>query len=199
MSRTLEQRFSGVNQEHGRVKVQVAEDALAHGQGTCADQVDLGCRQIFAYAMRHYPYMPKKPVKRDCVKRAAPTADPAVLRRFADLADQLGFADPLGFEGTGIATLRQYPALRAMNAPRSGPPLLVTSGPGVKKAQRCSIPRSLAYEEDRHALFINSTTRGRSKAKASRLSSSGNTFTSHSLASRRGCLPSGATALVACS
>jgi hypothetical protein len=98
--------------------------------------------------------MPKEQVK-DCVKRAAPTADPAVLRRFADLAGELGFADPLGFEGTGIATLRQYPASRAVNPPRSRPPLLVTSGPGVKKAQICRIPHSLAYEEDRDALFIS--------------------------------------------
>ena len=38
VSYTLEQRFSSVNQEHGKVKIQVAEDAFVDIQGTREDQ-----------------------------------------------------------------------------------------------------------------------------------------------------------------
>lgn len=66
LSRTLEvfdriqDKFTGVNQVEGRVKVQVAERAWIYGSGTVGEQKDLGYRQIYAYAMREYPYMPRE-------------------------------------------------------------------------------------------------------------------------------------------
>ena len=111
------------------MKIQVAEDAFVHIQGPREDQIDLGCRQIFAYAMCHYPAMLKEPIKKDRVKKATLTADHVVLRCFGDLADELGFG------GDGVATLQQYLASRPLrdSLPRSKP-VLVTSGSGFSKA-----------------------------------------------------------------
>jgi hypothetical protein len=44
--------------------------------------------------MRYYLDMPKDKLKKDQVKKAEPKADPAVLRRFGDLANVLGFKSP---------------------------------------------------------------------------------------------------------
>jgi hypothetical protein len=120
-----------------------------YGQGTRGDQVDLGYRQIIAFAMRHFADMPKEPVKEDRVMQPAPMADRAVLRRFADLADQLGFSS------IRIKHLRRYPAAVALQTPPSEHPPLVTSGSGVKVAQRCGIPLRLKFKEDREFWFIN--------------------------------------------
>ncbi|ELR07186.1 hypothetical protein GMDG_08313 [Pseudogymnoascus destructans 20631-21] len=117
ISHAFKQLFSPVNQEDGRVqimdgqaKIQVAENAFVYEQGTRGDQVDLRYQQIIAYAMRHFADMPKEPVKEG---RMMQPAAMAVLRRFADLADQLGFTS------TRIKHLQQYPAARAEQTPPS--------------------------------------------------------------------------------
>jgi hypothetical protein len=60
VSEHLEQLFTGINQEDGRVKIQTREDSFVYRQGSRTDQIDLGSRQIFAFAIRHYPDMPQK-------------------------------------------------------------------------------------------------------------------------------------------
>jgi hypothetical protein len=156
ISHAFKQLFSPVDQQDGRVritdgqaKIQVAENAFVYGQGTRGDQVDLGYRQIIAYAMRHFADMPKEPVKEDRVMQPAAMADRAVLRRFADLADQLGFTSPR------IKHLQQYPAALAEQAPPSEHPPLNTSGSGVGIAHRCGTPLRPKFNEDRKFWFIN--------------------------------------------
>ena len=156
ISHAFKQLFSPVDQQDGRVritdgqaKIQVAENAFVYGQGTRGDQVDLGYRQIIAYAMRHFADMPKEPVKEDRVMQPAAMADRAVLRRFADLADQLGFTSPR------IKHLQQYPAALAEQAPPSEHPPLITSGSGVGIAHRCGTPLRPKFNEDRKFWFIN--------------------------------------------
>ncbi|KFY64740.1 hypothetical protein V496_03055 [Pseudogymnoascus sp. VKM F-4515 (FW-2607)] len=156
ISHAFKQLFSAVDPQGGRVritdgqaKVQVAENAFVYGQGTRGDQVDLGYRQIIAYAMRHFADMPKEPVKQDRVMQPAAMADRAVLRRFADLADQLGFTSPR------IKHLQQYPAALAEQAPPSEHPPLITSGSGVEIAHRCGTPLRPKFNEDRKFWFIN--------------------------------------------
>ncbi|ELR03478.1 hypothetical protein GMDG_06208 [Pseudogymnoascus destructans 20631-21] len=131
ISHAFKQLFSPVDQKDSRIritdgqaKIQVAENAFVYGQGMRRDQVDLGYWQITAYAMRHFADMPKEPVKEDRVMQPAAMADRAVLRRFADLADQLGFTGPR------IKHLQQYPAALAEQAPPSEHPPLITSGSG---------------------------------------------------------------------
>jgi hypothetical protein len=117
------------------VKIQVREDSFVYGRGTRADQIDLGCRQIWTFAMRYYPDMPKDNVKKDRVEKAEPKADPAVLRRLGDLANALGFKSP------GILKLLQYPTSHLVQeGALSGGPFLVTSGPGEAKSRRGRSP-----------------------------------------------------------
>ncbi|ELR06586.1 hypothetical protein VC83_05451 [Pseudogymnoascus destructans] len=99
--------------------------------------------------MRHFADMPKEPVKEDRVMQPAAIADRAVLRRFADLADQLGFTSPR------IKHLQQYPTALAEQTPPSEHPPLVTSGSGVGIAHRCGTPLRPKFNEDRKFWFIN--------------------------------------------
>jgi hypothetical protein len=150
VSEHLELLFTGVNQEDGRVKIQVGEGSFVYERGTRTDQIDLGCRQIWAFAMRYYPDMPKDKMKKDRVKKAEPKADPAVLRRFGDLANALGFKSP------GILKLQQYPTSRpSQDGVSSGGPFLVTSGPGEAKSRRCGVPFVSAYDAELEFLFID--------------------------------------------
>jgi hypothetical protein len=147
---TIQRKYTGVNQQEGQVKVQVAEDTFTYHSGTDADRVDLGCRQLVALAMRDYPYMPRDPIRGDAVNKATTKADPAVLRRLAGLAYQLGFETPQ------IHTLRQLTSSRiAGDDDPQLSPLYVTSGRGVEERQRSGIPHTQAYREDRCYLFIN--------------------------------------------
>jgi hypothetical protein len=147
---SIQDKFIGVNQVEGRVKVQVAEHAWVYGPGTVAAQKDLGYRQIYAYAMREYPYMPREASEGNSVKKPTTKADGVVLGRFANLAYQLGF------HSHEITALRSYHASEAVleDRLRSRPPP-IRAGSDLPKAERCGIPRSSAYEEVRDSLFIN--------------------------------------------
>ena len=152
----LRNKYTGVNQVEGQVKIQVTEDSFKYGRGTHENSIDMGCRGLNAFAMRNYPDIPREVVAKDPLKKPIARADNAVLRRYADLASELGFVSP------EITKLRQYPCSTAVVAdyPRASPPL-VTPGPGVARAKRCGIPRNRAYDEDRGSLFINHLHDGR--------------------------------------
>jgi hypothetical protein len=108
ISDSIKDKFTGVVQVEGQVKVQVTEHSFIYRSGTIADRKDLGYRQIYAYAMRHYPYMPKEAAQgKNIVKGSTTKADNAILRRFADLAYHLGF------ESDEIIALQQYPGSEA--------------------------------------------------------------------------------------
>ena len=132
LSDAMKRRFTGVNQEPGQLKVQVTEDKFICRQGTPEDQADLGYRQIFAFAMRYWPDMPREPQKEDPQMKPPTKADSATIRNFADLAAELGF------KSDQITDLKQYPGRG--NAPTEHPhsrSSLVTSGKGVHINKRC--------------------------------------------------------------
>ena len=146
----LELLFTSINQEDGRVKVQVGEGPFLWGRGTRADQIDLGCRQIWAFAIRYYPDLPKDKLKKDRVKKAELKADPAILRRFGDLANTLGFESPR------ILKLLQYLTAHPVSESISSDgPFFVTSGLGEEKSRRRGVPFVSAYDAELKFLFIN--------------------------------------------
>ena len=146
---TMQDKFTGVNQVDGRVKIQVTESSWIYGRGTVTDQKDLGYRQIYAYAMREYPNMPRQASKENSVKKPATKADSVVLARFADLAYQLGY------HSEEITALRRYHEWEAVpEACLRLRPSLIRAGPDLPRAERCGIPRSTAYEEVRDFLFL---------------------------------------------
>ncbi|CAG8978002.1 hypothetical protein HYALB_00000671 [Hymenoscyphus albidus] len=150
LSTSMKGRFTGVNQRQGQLKVQVAEDKFIYKHGTPQDQVDFGYRQIHAFAMRNWPNMPKEPGTEDPQMKTPIKADLDTLRRFADLAAELGF------KSDQITNLQQHP--ESGNAPTEHPqsrPILVTSGKGVPVKKRCWKPSTREFKEDQQFLFIN--------------------------------------------
>lgn len=75
--------------------IQTSETDFRQQSGTQADRAELGYRQLWLYAMRHYPKIPRPSggddlvAKPDCEK-----ADDTVLHGLAVLAQRLGFNSP---------------------------------------------------------------------------------------------------------
>jgi len=143
----LEEAFDGTNLGTAHMAIQVMESEFS---SRSADRLDLGCRQLYAYTMRHFLDMPREPQVRDRRALSTAKADRAVLRDFADLAS------PLGFDTPEIRELKQhqYAPVRTLSSERTSP-LLITEGPGEDIERRCGIPSMEAYEADKQFLFID--------------------------------------------
>jgi len=150
LSNAMKRRFTSVNQEPRQVKVQVTEDEFICRQGTPEDQADLGYLQIFAFAMRDWPDMPREPQKEDTQIKPPTEADSATLRNFADLAAELGF------KSNQITDLQEFPgrpnALTEHPQSRLNP---VTSRKGVHIKKRFRKQSTREFKEDRQFLFVN--------------------------------------------
>ena len=115
-----------------------------------AYRIDLGRRQLYAFAMRYHCEIYKKPSGRDLLAKPRATLDTTRLREMADLANRLGF------ESSEIAALKKFPKSADPTVERGNEkPALVTDGPGEIRKDRCGMPRAQSYEEDRKFLFIN--------------------------------------------
>lgn len=178
----MECAFTGINQRDGQVMLQIAESEFIYRPSTVADQVSLGYQQIHAHAMRNFLATPKEPQGENIRAIPKKEADKAVLRKFAELAQWLGF------ESLEITTLKEYlhstPA-----APTHTPskPVLVTSGRGEIKSRRCGLPRKQTYEEDSEFLISTiSMAWAMITAKGLRLSSSAGRSSLHSTAGTSG-------------
>ena len=142
--------LKNVRERECQIVVQVAEDRFRVVRGSRADRTDLAIRQLYAFAMRHYPAMPPKSQKENSVKKPRARADPAVLVKFADLANRLGFVTD------EITTLRQHHIPSPpMREPQQRQAYLVTPGPGLPIGERCGPPLAEAYENDQDFLFIH--------------------------------------------
>ena len=131
----MECAFAGINQRDRQVTLQVAESELIYRPGTVADQVSLRYQQIHAYAMRNFLDMPKELQGESLRAIPKKEADKAVLRKFAELAQRLGFESP------EITMLKEYPHSTPAAATHTlFKPVLVTSGRGEIKSQRCGLP-----------------------------------------------------------
>ncbi len=150
VSTALFKAFADTNQRPDRAVIQVTESSFSSSPASSADRADLGVRQLYAYAMRHYLQMPRDLKGKDLLARHTTIADRTVLREFADLAEHLGFESP------EITALKEYPRARdARNTSENPKPLLVTDGVGVKKKRRCGLPSVEEYVEDSESLFVN--------------------------------------------
>lgn len=128
-----------------RVVVQVAEDRFITVPGSHEERIDLHVRQLYAFAMCHFPAMPPDPQKENLVEGPRAQADPAVLRRLDNLAARLGFGSDEVSPVSGLALPDRH----------NERPLLVTTGPGPRLKQRCGKPLSEAHKQDKDLLFIH--------------------------------------------
>ena len=150
VSTALFNAFSDTNQRADRAILQVTESSFSSSPARSAERADLGVRQLYAYAMRHYLQMPRDLKGKELLARHTTNADRTVLREFADLAERLGFKSP------EITALKEHPPARGARKPsQNSKPLLVTDGAGVKKKRRCGLPSIEEYVEDRESLFIH--------------------------------------------
>ena len=150
VSTALFKAFSDINQRADRAVIQITESRFSSSPASSVDRADLGVRQLYAYAMRHYLQMPRDLKGKELLARHTTNADRTVLREFADLAERLGFESP------EITALKEHPHARdARNPSENSKPLLVTDGAGVKKKRRCGLPSVEEYLEDSESLFIN--------------------------------------------
>lgn len=75
--------------------IQTSEASFRRTANGEADQFELGYRQVWLFAMRHYPDMPKKPTTPNIIAKSnRGKADEAILHAMAALAQKLGFQSP---------------------------------------------------------------------------------------------------------
>jgi hypothetical protein len=80
---------------NGHCLIQTSETNFRHQRGSQTNRAELGYRQLWLYAMRHYPQIPREQSGDDLVaKPGHAKADEMVLHDMAVLAQRLGFDSP---------------------------------------------------------------------------------------------------------
>jgi hypothetical protein len=80
---------------NGRCLIQTSETNFRHQGGSQTNRAELGYRQLWLYAMRHYPQIPREQSGDDLVaKPGHEKADEMILHDMAVLAQRLGFDSP---------------------------------------------------------------------------------------------------------
>lgn len=136
--------------------VQKTESTTVPITANKADCKKLGYLVLVAFAMRWHPSLPKDYTGKNLKTTPRAKADQEVLCLLADLAANEGFGSPEIDKLKG--SLTTLPASILQTPTPESPPLLVTTGPGVSLKQRCGIPRTGSFEEDRKYLFLNHLT-----------------------------------------
>ncbi|RJE16775.1 hypothetical protein PHISCL_10888, partial [Aspergillus sclerotialis] len=85
-----------VPEEEEDCLIQTSESTIRHHRTDNTERLDLGYRQIWLYAMRHYPLMPPDPKSDDdlLAKPNRTKADERAIYDMAELASRLGFYSP---------------------------------------------------------------------------------------------------------
>ncbi|THC93575.1 hypothetical protein EYZ11_006928 [Aspergillus tanneri] len=164
--------------------IQTSDTAFRQESASVTEYEDLAYRQIWLYAMRHYPKMAKEPESSNRVaKPGSEKADEVVLHEMAVLARRLGFESPQISELVDQSPDRQI-ALAALLKARKldryrynndHMESLIsritdcfqvavstnqlshnsTNTRETTKKDRCGLPRTLSQEQDSHFLFID--------------------------------------------
>lgn len=149
LSTAMNKIYTGINQSVDSAMVQENETTFESVPANSARRIDLGYRQLCAFAMRYHREIPKKPSGKDILAKPRAILDTTRLREMADLAHHLGF------ESSEITALKQFPKSADPPILRGNEkPALVTDGPGEIRKDRCGLPYAQNYEEDRKYLFI---------------------------------------------
>lgn len=145
----LRKTYTGANQATGWALIQETETTFNPVPADLAYQMDLGCRQLWAFAMRYHREIPKKPSDKNLLARPTPMVDTRKLREMADLVNRLGF------QSSEITALKQHPNSTGSAAVTgNNRPILVKAGPGETRKERCGMPHIQSYQDDRKFVFI---------------------------------------------
>jgi hypothetical protein len=95
---SVKSAFLGVfklDPNNGHCLIQTSETNFRHQRGSQTNRAELGYRQLWLYAMRHYPQIPREQSSDDIVaKPGHEKADEMILHDMAVLAQRLGFDSP---------------------------------------------------------------------------------------------------------
>ena len=149
LSTAMKKIYTGINQSVDSALVQKNDITFDSVPASSARRIDLGRQQLCAFAICYHCEIPKKPNGKDLLAKPRATLDTTRLREMADLASLLGF------ESSKITALKQFPKSADPTLVREDEkPALITDGPGEIRKDRCGIPHTQNYEEDRQFLFI---------------------------------------------
>jgi hypothetical protein len=149
LSHMVKNSFTGVNQESDICMIQVTESQLEARPGNVDDQVEMGYRHWWHFAMRNYDDVPvrKKKAAGDWLAQPAKSENVGVLSKGATLVYQIGF------ETRHIRDLAQHPT--------SCDAGFVPEVPSIyKQPKRCGIPRSEDQQRDKPLLYTDALHRG---------------------------------------
>lgn len=149
LSTAMKKIYTGINQSADSALVQENETTFESMPANSTRRIDLGYRQLHAFAMRYHCEIPKKPSGKDLLAKPMARLDTMRLCQMADLANRLGF------ESSEITALTQFPkSTDPMIVRGNEKPAIVTDGPGEIRKDRYGVPHTQNYEEDRKFLFI---------------------------------------------
>jgi hypothetical protein len=165
--------------------IQTSETGFRHYSRSQADPAELGYRQLWLYAMRHYPRLSKKPQKREpMAKPNHDVMDHMILYDMAALARKLGFKSPQIdqlMQQSPDRQIAQDALLRARRPDCYGynaaeveslidkvtecflraipldhqPPVQCVSGRETKRVSRYGHPQAKSQLQDRQFLFLD--------------------------------------------
>lgn len=139
------------------VTVQVSEQVYRTQHGSLKDQIYFGWRQLFAFAMRYHPKIPKTQVM-GCLAKPEFKKDMDVLRLYANLAEVLGY------KSSEITALKPHSAkpetvfdkVKSHAPPGAKPkPIFVTDDYNEPIERRCGFPWFKAYNDYRDLLYVD--------------------------------------------
>ncbi|PYI07382.1 hypothetical protein BO78DRAFT_313232 [Aspergillus sclerotiicarbonarius CBS 121057] len=165
--------------------IQISDTTFRRTRCDYRQRLDLSYRQVWLYAMRHYPQMPKRSQNSDILAKAASEkADEAVVHELAALARKFGFESPQIAELTNLSPDRQIAQAALVKArkkdryhydPMEFETLIdrITScfasavpcteevvdeliaDASVTSNARCGLPRTRVHCQDRRYLFVD--------------------------------------------
>jgi hypothetical protein len=148
LSQMVKNSFTGVNQQSNICIIQVTESQLEARPGDVEDQVEMGYRHWWYFAMRDYDNVPvrKRKAAGDRLAQPAKKENMDVLSKGATLVNQIGF------ETRQIRDLVQHPT----SCDTGFVPEVSST---YKQPKRCGIPRSEDQQRDKPLLFADALHR----------------------------------------
>lgn len=158
------------------VTIQVSEKVYRTQPGSIYDQKDFGWRQLFAFAIRYHPKIPRPQLKSGLAKPEF-KKDMDVLRLYANLAKLLGYKSSkitalmphapkhpgVSLEPVFVNSLKSHAPINPTGARRE--PVFVTNGYNEPIDRRCGLPRLKAFDDYCDFFYID-TLHGVEKKRA---------------------------------
>ena len=141
--------YTDINQSVDSTLMQENETTFESMSANFTRRIDLEYRQLHAFAMRYHCEILRKPSGKDLLTKSRVRLNTMRLRQMTDLVNHLRF------ESFEIIVLTQFSkSTDPMIVRENEKPAIVTNDSGKIRKDRCEMPHTQNYEEDRKFLFI---------------------------------------------